>query len=176
MSKATNLVKLIEEVVKMDIWGYPNIQGEGEKVFPTQTKDLYPFCGAEKVMKSLEQRLNYLQITDILVKEFTADQAGNINVVFSDLNKNEMSVIFSCSEEGCQAIIANDKSKKEAIIIELGALAPSVVKTEFGCYINLYTNEWLNKSTMNTILSAGNLEAKYLSQNTPKLDAYGNKV
>lgn len=164
MSRAKNLCSFLED--------------EEEFNFPTKDREVYPF-NTDGAISSLERKLNSLGIEGIQIEDMEADDKGNIIVSFSDYDDNLLDVVFSCGEEGMSAIIVGENGDAESednIVVDLDPLGVPVVNTEKGPYINLLVLDWLNKSTIETILTAGALMDKKTPTQHIQKDAVGNLI
>jgi hypothetical protein len=113
----------------------------------------------EKVKQAFQQRLSDFDIDNITVDEVTVDADGDILVFLSDVDGDEMLIVFIYDEdEGAMAIIQDDdEDAEDTVLIDLDALAPPIIKTAVGSYIDLTDLNWLNKSALTTLLQAGNV-------------------
>lgn len=162
MSRAKILNNLLEE--------------SGEFTFPTSAKEMFP-VNVETAKVSLTKKLAMFGMENIDIESIEADEEGNIKVVFVDCEDNSLEVLFSYNDEdgACAIIVDPDGGKDEDdVLVDLGPLGVSFISTPHGSYIDLMNLEWLNKSTMETILTAGALLDKKSSATNVKKDAYGN--
>lgn len=165
MSRATDLAKLLEET-----------ESEVGFTFPTDASQMYPF-DIEGAKLSLNRKLVTLGIQGIQIEDMAADESNNIIVTFSDYENNVLNVVFSYDEEGASAIIAGedkDLDDEENIVVDLDPLGVPLVSTPKGFYINMLVLDWLNKSTLETILIAGALLDPKPSASHYNKDAFGN--
>lgn len=168
MSRAKKLCELMDDTeVETDVEPF---------AFPTEPNSLFPF-DLENAKVVLTKKLDSLGITGIQVDDIESDEDCNIVVTFTDLDDNAVDVMFSYGEEGATATILDpesDKDDEDNIVVDLDPLGVPLVSTPFGEYINLLVLDWLNKSTMETILTAGSLLDKGCSNTSFQKDAFGN--
>lgn len=128
---------------------------------------------AEKVLQKLEpvsiqgmfdafeEKISSFGIEGLSIEDIEVDYDGFISVIFSDDEGDELEVIFMYDEEyGSVAMMSDsdsDRDEDEVIMVELDSLDPTLVQTPYGKFINLSELSWMNKSTLITILSAGDL-------------------
>lgn len=115
---------------------------------------------SKAIRSSIEKRINFLGIEGVFVDEVEVDIDGDIIVTFVDEEDDEMDVVFAYDpEDGAIAIIQDDDDDAEdSLLVDLGGLAPSVIKTAFGTYLNLLDLSWMNKSAFLTLFQAGQLD------------------
>jgi hypothetical protein len=80
-------------------------------------------------------------------------------------------------EEGAAAIILDnddDEEDGDVTVIDLEPLAPSMLKTPFGEYLNLSDLSWMNLATLLAIFQAGDMEVDNQMRAYQTLDAHGH--
>lgn len=114
---------------------------------------------AEDIQSQLEKRLTELSIEGVYIEDVEVDIDGFIDVFFTDDDGDEMLVSFFMDpDEGAVALIADDETEEDWLLVDLDPLAPPVQKTSYGEFINLSGDlSWLNRSAMLAILQAGNI-------------------
>lgn len=125
----------------------------------------------DAIIIAFEKRLDKFGFDNITVEDVEVDMEGNILVSFSDLEGEDyLEALFVYDEdEGAQVFILDDDAEAadvaedddaEHTVIDLSALAPSVISPRFSNikYINLADLSWLNKSTLASIFVAGDIE------------------
>jgi hypothetical protein len=131
---------------------------------------------ASAIKTAIEKRLNFLGIEGIAVVEVEPDIEGDIFITFQDEDGDEMDVVFAYDpEEGPIAVIQDDdEDAEDSLIVDLDGLAPSLVKTVFGTFVNLVDLDWMNKSAFLTIFQAGLLDDNNQEDNPSQLpDPHG---
>ena len=132
----------------------------------------------EAVIKAFTGKLEMLGLEGISVDDVHSDLYGNTYVTMSDIDGSSMVVSFCCDElQGATAMITLGGGDQDAIVIDLDSLGPSQLNTAFGKYLNLAELAWLNKTTMLTILNAGDFASVQPADvKATKQDAYGNNL
>jgi len=69
-----------------------------------------------------------------------------------------------------------DGDQETNLVIDLDSLGASRTETAYGTYINLQELEWLNKTTLLTILNAGDFQTAAGTPVSTSQDAFGNKL
>jgi hypothetical protein len=123
--------------------------------------------------KSMNQRFQLLNISGVSVDNVDSDENGSVFFTFSDEEGNTMDVAFTHSEA--------DKTKKDTATVEdsefdLGKLAPTLVTTPWGKYMNFMENSWLDKETLLAIFKSGGLSLPHGVKAKLGKDAFGNRV
>lgn len=170
-----------EEIVELSSAAKLRKQLEDLDEIPTSVIGANSSPDPEMVKAQLELRLKFLKIDDVAVDNVDVDTEGNVIVDFITLDHDLVTVVFSYDEdEGANAIIYDgsiDDDDAYALVIELDQMAPSLVQTNFGMYINFAELSWLSKNCMLTILDAGDYDvSKEEPKHTYPLDAFGNLI
>lgn len=121
----------------------------------------------EDIVNALSSKLDDLGVEGVYVDEATIDTENEvIHVEFSDDNGDSESVIFGFDDEGSPYATVVADEDNDTITVDLSPLEPTVDSDEEGeddeepaYYIDLVDNDWLNLSTIKTILTAGNIMA-----------------
>jgi hypothetical protein len=117
---------------------------------------------SEKIKLSFQERLAELGFDEIMVDDVEVDIDGSINITFVDSDNDELEVLFIYDEEEGPLAIPFDGedefSEEEITIIDLDPLSPKVVKTKYGTFLDLVNLDWLNTTTVNAILSVGEIQ------------------
>lgn len=139
------------------------------EVFDTFSSVLAPLQ-PEEVKKAFERRLEYFGFDNVLVDYVEVYQDGDIVVAFSDLDGEQMLVLFGVDEyENSYAIVLDDDMEDddentEVTEIGLDPMLPVLVNTPFGKYLNLVDLNWLNKSTFTAMFSVGDIDASMANE------------
>jgi len=128
------------------------------------------------IKAELTKKLDTLGIEGISVDSVDDDGTGGLLVSFFDDEDGEVQVLFSYEEDdGPSAILVDDDTGEEVLMVDLSPLAPGLVNIQGYQYINMRDISWLNKSTMMTILTAGDLESPQADK-AISVDALGNVI
>lgn len=115
------------------------------------------------ILKSLNEHLDINGYENISVTDVEVGFDRDIAVTFSSLDEDDdLIVIFTFDEEDYpEAIVLDDEEEEgdedDLTIIDLSTLSYSVMETAHGTYLNLINLGWMNKSTIDAILTAGDL-------------------
>jgi len=136
----------------------------------------------EEIKKEFRQKIKNFGIEGVNVEDVTVDMENDIIVNFSDDEGDELLAIFQHNEEEAWVLIVDDEEEAEneegeAIIVDLSPLPFALRDTPIGKYLELATLEWMNKSTLVSILRAGEIGYdKQIKDYSNSYDAYGNRV
>lgn len=135
----------------------------------------------DAIQAALTKKIDQLGFEGIMVDEVDVELDGITTVYFSDTSGNELGISFVYDEtDGAQAVVLDDYSPGEnAVIIDLDTLAPPLIASDFGQYINMVELSWLNRTTLATIFSAADIGddpgvSRISAQDPSSMDAYGN--
>ena len=118
-----------------------------------QLSKLIPYS-PEEVESAFEQKLDELDIENVIITDATLDIEGNVVIDFADDEGDEVSVLFGVDEEGSPyAMVVSEDD--EQVIIDLSPLSPPIVDTGMGTFIDLVNLGWINISTIKTLFQAG---------------------
>ena len=150
---------------------------------PDRTDDVASVLGIspDRIKTELRKRLDFFGISGVFVDEVEIEVEGDIRVDLSDDDKDQMSVVFLVDPESqdMSAIIVDpdeDSATEDdsAIVVDLSPLNPSMIQTPVGNLVDLIDLSWMNKSTLMTILKAGEIGDDERPQKNRKQDAFGN--
>lgn len=129
---------------------------------------------AEAAQRGIQKRLLDFDFDGIEVAEVMCEPTGELLVSFVDYTGAQLVVVFGVdSTEHAYAMPLLDE--KDAIVIDLSALTPPVEMVGMGKMIRMSEMNWMNKSTMLTILAIGDLVGLEPVDVVPnETDAFGN--
>jgi hypothetical protein len=140
------------------------------------------------IKSAFERRLEFFNIEDVSIAEVTMDFEGDINVTFIDDDDDELSVIFLVDDEDDTIVALVDEDDAagldddEVLVIDLTSMGPPVKRVQgMADFVNLSDLTWLNKSTMMSILKAGEIGVDATDPDdkpaaSKKQDAKGNRL
>lgn len=148
----------------------------------TATATSYLPIQPENVKAALTKKLGQFGMDGVMVDDVDVEMDGIITVYFSDTEGGELAVSFTYDDvEGACATVLDDYGDAEdAIYVDLDTLAPPLVKSDFGSYVNMAELSWLNRTTLATILGAGAIGGDLVQTNrqsgtgSASTDAFGN--
>ena len=111
------------------------------------------------IKKAFEAKIAHFDFDGVIVDDVDVDLEGNITVSFSDIEGDQMDILFvHDEEEGSLAIILDDdENAEEFLVVDLDALGPSIIKSSFGNYLNVAELSWMNKSALVSLFVAGDI-------------------
>ena len=119
---------------------------------------------ASGIKRAFRERMAMFNIDDADVTDVEIDLEGEIRVTFVDEENDMMTVIFFVDDEDDSiiALVDDDDLRglddDEVIVIDLTPLNPPIKKMAgYPDYVNLSDLEWVNKSTLMSILRAGDI-------------------
>ena len=128
-----------------------------------------PFDG-ETIKKAFQKMLDKFDFP-ISVINVDSDYEDNILIELQDVDGDELTLIFTYDEdEGVEVIVIDDEDDDLAIdddyvvVVDLDTYSPPIEKGNFGMRPALYDLSWMNKSTLASLLLAGDLDIK-ISEN-----------
>jgi len=117
---------------------------------------------AGSVKKAFQAKIDKFEMEGVFVDEVEVDEeTAQILVSFSDFEGDEMLVLFGVDEdEGAYATIVDEDDEDETVMeIDLDTMGVPHVNTQHGVYLELSDLSWMNRSTMDAILRAGEIDA-----------------
>lgn len=138
----------------------------------------------EDIKRAFERKLEQFDFDNVRVSDVDIDLEGDIVVSFEDFEGDEVSLLFQYDDED-KAILAfvledeDDEVGDEVLLVDLTALNPVVLDMDsLGVkYVNLTDLTWMNKSTMTSLLQAGEVGVDDDVQPAQKKqDAFGNMM
>jgi hypothetical protein len=170
------LDEMFEVVNRQDLIKINEAESKSRAAALIEDMDVLSQDSLDAINKAMSLRLDRLGIADVTVDDVSTDLYGNIYVDFVDLQGNLLSVAFSHDDDdGCSAMIM-DGDQETNLVIDLDSLGASRTETAYGTYINLQELEWLNKTTLLTILNAGDFQTAAGTPVSTSQDAFGNKL
>jgi len=120
-----------------------------------QFNSLIPYTEAD-VAQAFNAKLQELGIDGVTVDEVIVGYEGDVLVEFADNEGDAVSVLFGYDpQEGPFAMVVSDDD--EQIIIDLSPLEPPIINTQTGVFLDLVNLDWVNLSTIKTLLQAGDV-------------------
>lgn len=130
---------------------------------------------AGQIKLALQTKLSTLGLEGIMVDKVYFDFYGNTFIDMVDLEDSLMTVSFCYdAHDGFSAIVLDDFGN-DYVVIDLDSLGVSAVHSTYGSYVNMSDLSWLNKSTLLTILKAGEFSTP-IDPAVLKQDAFGNNL
>jgi len=113
----------------------------------------------QAVKDAFAGKLAEFDFDGVVVKGVDPLGDGDIVVTFEDYEGDVSSVLFGMDPvEGPFAMIVGDEMDEEHIIVDLGTVEPTINRDGFVETIELADLTWMNKSTLSTILQAGDID------------------
>ena len=118
------------------------------------------------VVRAFNHKFGTLGIEGVSCDECEVDYEGMQTVYFVDETGDELAIAFYFDEESnaAEAMILHDPdegTQEESLIIDLSPQSPPLIQTSVGTYVNLMNLEWMNLSTLKTLMQAGDVEYGY---------------
>jgi len=138
-----------------------------------QLSSLIPFTQKD-VVDAFTSKLRELGIEDVTVTDCDVGYEGDVVVEFTDSEGDSVTVCFGSDlQEGPYAMVVSEGD--EQVIIDLSPLKPPIISTQTGTYIDLKNLDWINRSTIKTLLQAGEVGVEE-SVDLNKVDALDEVV
>jgi len=146
---------------------------------------------AELIKSALTTRIEKLGFEGVSVENVEVSGDGDVIVTFKDESGAEMEVLFGVDYSGSAYAMILDAygDDEEIVIIDLDPVSPATFENEFGSFsVDLINLGWLNTTTLDTLLRAGDIVAKISGGSVdsidpdaepaaePELDAHGNEI
>lgn len=131
----------------------------------------------DTVKKAFQKMLDKFDFP-ISVIEVDNDFEDNILIELQDVDGDELTLIFTYDEdEGVEVIVIDDEDEESelgddyVVVVDLDTYSPPIEKGNFGMRPALYDLSWMNKSTLASLLLAGDLDIK-IGENFNDFDEY----
>lgn len=139
------------------------------------------------IRREFEEKFKEFEIEDVSIDDVNILIPNTIIISFIDINNNVLDLAFILDEdEGAQVFLINDDIEsnsllddedKELLSIDFNSSLPAIKETKSGRYIDLTNLSWLNKSTLLSFFSLGNIEIEAEQEKQKrKVDAFGYTV
>jgi hypothetical protein len=120
----------------------------------------------DAIKSAFTNKLKEFDFDNIFVISVSSEEEGDAVVVFGDDEGQMIEVLFAYDDdEGAQAIILDperdllDDEEDELEIIELDPIDPATLEIKGSLAIDLLNLDWLNETTLQAILTVGDLIA-----------------
>jgi len=116
---------------------------------------VYPY-EANDVMAAFSEVIHRFDFEDVYVDDVNMTEDGTM-VSLSDEEGDNVELFFMVEDDGDPVafVVSEDDSQ---VYVDLGALNPPTVQSSFGTlYIDLTDLSWLNKTSLNVLLTAGDV-------------------
>lgn len=146
---------------------------------------------AELIKAAISTRIDKLGFEGVIVQNVEVSPDGDVVVTFKDEGGNEMEVLFGVDYTGSVYAMVLDAygDDEEIVIVDLDPVSPATFENEFGSMsVDLINLNWLNTTTLDTIMRAGDIVAKIsggkvasvdpddVEPTGDEFDAFGNKI